>query len=73
MLLSIASMTQATIELSIGYDTPEGYAIAKDSKMYYAFFAGEKQSWEGTLELRGIRTSVGCTSVCCPAPYRESQ
>jgi len=39
---------------TIGYDTPEGYAIAKDGKMYYAFFMGEGQSWEGTLELRGL-------------------
>jgi len=35
-----------------GYDTPEGYAIAKDGKMYYAFFA---PSWKGDLELRGLK------------------
>ena len=39
---------------TIGYDTPEGYAIAKDGKMYYAFYTGEAQPWEGTLELRGL-------------------
>jgi len=38
-----------------GYDFPEAYAIAKDGKMYYAFFAPEPgTSWEGTLELRGL-------------------
>ena len=37
-----------------GYDTPEGYAIAKDGKMYYAFYVGEGQEWEGDLELRGL-------------------
>jgi alpha-galactosidase len=41
---------------TIGYDSPEGYAIAKDGKMYYAFFVGEAQPWEGTLELRGLET-----------------
>ena len=41
---------------SIGYDTPEGYAIAKDGKMYYGFFADEKApTWKGTLELRGLK------------------
>jgi alpha-galactosidase len=35
----------------IGYDQPEGYAIEKDGKMYYAFFA---RSWRGDLELRGL-------------------
>ena len=39
---------------TIGYDTPEGYAIAKDGKIYYAFYVGEGQPWEGTLELRGL-------------------
>jgi alpha-galactosidase len=39
---------------TVGYDSPEGYAIAKDGKMYYAFFVGEAQPWEGTLELRGL-------------------
>jgi alpha-galactosidase len=35
-----------------GYDTPEGYAIAKDNKMYYAFFSPD---WKGELELRGLK------------------
>ncbi len=40
---------------SYGVDFPEGYAIEKDGKMYYAFFAAtEKDSWKGTLELRGL-------------------
>jgi alpha-galactosidase len=39
---------------TIGYDSPEGYAIAKDGKIYYAFFVGEARPWEGTLELRGL-------------------
>jgi alpha-galactosidase len=37
---------------TIGYDSPEGYAIAKDGQMYYAFFA--PSSWKGTIELRGL-------------------
>jgi len=38
-----------------GEDFPEGYAIEKDGKLYYAFFAGgEKETWKGTLELRGL-------------------
>ncbi|MGB9236604.1 MAG: glycoside hydrolase family 36 protein [Terriglobales bacterium] len=37
-----------------GYDTPEGYAIAKDGKMYYAFFASSG-SWKGEVELRGLK------------------
>ena len=36
-----------------GYDTPEGYAIAKDGKMYYAFFS--PADWKGELELRGLK------------------
>ncbi|MGA9528286.1 MAG: alpha-galactosidase [Terriglobales bacterium] len=36
-----------------GYDLPEGYAIAKDGKMYYAFFASPS-GWKGDLELRGL-------------------
>jgi alpha-galactosidase len=35
-----------------GYDTPEAYAIEKDGKMYYAFFA---PSWKGEVELRGLK------------------
>jgi len=37
-----------------GYDTPEGYAIAKDGKMYYAFFAPTTAAWKGEVELRGL-------------------
>ena len=38
-----------------GYDTPEAYAIAKDGKMYYAFYAPEKNKpWKGQVELRGL-------------------
>jgi alpha-galactosidase len=36
-----------------GYDVPEGYAIAKDGKMYYAFFTSS--NWKGDVELRGLR------------------
>lgn len=39
-----------------GYDVPEGYAIAKDDKMYYAFYAPEKApEWSGEVELRGLK------------------
>jgi alpha-galactosidase len=38
-----------------GYDMPEGYAIAKDGKMYYAFFAPSGTSWKGEVELRGLK------------------
>jgi len=38
-----------------GYDSPEGYAIAKDGRMYYAFYAPDKQNpWKGEVELRGL-------------------
>lgn len=38
-----------------GYDSPEAYAIEKDGKMYYAFYAPEKdKEWKGRLELRGL-------------------
>ncbi len=38
-----------------GYDSPEAYAIEKDGKMYYAFFAAKPtDTWKGTLELRGL-------------------
>ena len=43
-----------------GYDTPEGYAIAKDGKMYYAFFTSA--NWKGEVELRGLK----------PGKYRVS-
>ena len=38
-----------------GYDSPEAYAIEKDGKMYYAFFAAkEGGSFSGEVELRGL-------------------
>jgi alpha-galactosidase len=37
-----------------GYDVPEGYAIEKDGKMYYAFFAPSEAAWKGEVELRGL-------------------
>jgi alpha-galactosidase len=40
---------------TFGYDIPEAYAIAKDGKMYYAFFTpGSGEKWTGTIELRGL-------------------
>ncbi len=39
-----------------GYDSPEAYVIAKDGKMYYAFFApGDNLPWKGEVELRGLK------------------
>ncbi|MFZ0860238.1 MAG: alpha-galactosidase [Candidatus Sulfotelmatobacter sp.] len=39
-----------------GYDVPEAYAIEKDGKMYYAFFAAkENGSFTGEVELRGLK------------------
>src|SRR5947209_5187371 len=38
-----------------GYDSPEAYAIEKDGKMYYAFFAPENGSFNGEVELRGLK------------------
>jgi alpha-galactosidase len=35
----------------IGFDRPEAHAIAKDDRVYYAFFA---QRWDGPLALRGL-------------------
>lgn len=37
-----------------GYDFPEAYAIQKDGKMYYAFFAPTTGAWSGEVELRGL-------------------
>jgi alpha-galactosidase len=43
-----------------GYDIPDGYAVAKNGKMYYAFFAPEvvrwqtSGRWQGEIELRGL-------------------
>ena len=37
------------------YDLPEAYAIKKDGKMYYAFFASQPNvPWRGSVELRGL-------------------
>lgn len=38
-----------------GYDVPEGYAIEKDGKIYYAFFAPSSSAWKGEVELRGLK------------------
>ena len=39
-----------------GYDVPEAYAIAKDGKMYYAFFAEKEDgTFSGEVELRGLK------------------
>jgi alpha-galactosidase len=39
-----------------GYDVPEGYAIEKDGKMYYAFFApSNTAAFKGEIELRGLK------------------
>jgi len=38
-----------------GYDVPEAYAIEKDGKMYYAFFAPENVPFKGEVELRGLK------------------
>ena len=39
-----------------GYDFPEAYAIQKDGKMYYAFFAPEDHpDFKGEVELRGLK------------------
>ncbi len=40
---------------TIGYDSPEGYAVAKDGRIYYAFFSEPaSRAWKGTLDLRGL-------------------
>ena len=42
-----------------GYDVPEGYAIEKDGKMYYAFFSADPSKiWQGTIELRGLTAGI---------------
>jgi alpha-galactosidase len=38
-----------------GYDVPEGYAISKDGKMYYAFFVEPGKPFSGEVELRGLK------------------
>ncbi len=41
---------------TIGYDTPEAYAIEKDGRMYYAFYArGPHETYRGEIELRGLK------------------
>ncbi len=53
----------------IGFDVPEAHAIEKDGKMYYAFFAGEREGeaagmplpYQGKIELRGL--GVGSFAV----------
>jgi alpha-galactosidase len=35
----------------IGFDKPEGHAIEKDGKLYFAFFAPR---WDGPVEIRGL-------------------
>jgi alpha-galactosidase len=37
-----------------GYDSPEGYAIEKDGRMYYAFFTDKPQMHAERIELRGL-------------------
>ena len=37
---------------TLGVDLPEGYAIARDGRLYYGFFAEEE--WKGEVELRGL-------------------
>ena len=42
-----------------GYDVPEAYAIEKDGKMYYAFFApSDKGPFTGEVELRGLKAGT---------------
>jgi alpha-galactosidase len=38
-----------------GYDVPEAYAIEKDGKMYYAFFAKDNGAFAGDVDLRGLK------------------
>jgi alpha-galactosidase len=37
---------------TLGVDVPEGYAIRRDGKLHYAFFA--EGPWQGEVELRGL-------------------
>jgi len=42
-----------------GYDFPEAYAIAKDGRMYYAFYSQDKTSpWKGSVVLRGLASGL---------------
>ncbi|MDF2986226.1 MAG: alpha-galactosidase [Eubacterium sp.] len=36
---------------TLGFDFPEGHAIKKDNKMYYAFFS---KAWDGEIKLKGL-------------------
>ena len=36
----------------IGFDKPEGHAVEKDGRLYYAFYADH---WRGPVELRGLK------------------
>jgi alpha-galactosidase len=39
----------------IGYDFPEGHAIARNGRLYYAFYLPTRvRAWGGTVELRGL-------------------
>ena len=41
-----------------GYDFPEGYAISKHGRMYYAFYADKGKRWSGEIELRGLNSGT---------------
>jgi alpha-galactosidase len=42
-----------------GFDSPEGYVLRQDGKLYYAFFAPEPDKpWKGNIELRGLARRV---------------
>ena len=49
-----------------GYDSPEAYAIKKDGKMYYSFYApeppgktgGKSGKYHGEVELRGLEAKT---------------
>jgi hypothetical protein len=45
-----------------GYDVPEGYAIQKDGKMYYAFFASQPAAaWEEQSNCAALsRATITC-------------
>jgi alpha-galactosidase len=52
-----------------GYDVPEGYAIEKDGRMYYAFFTPTSATWKGEIELRGLEP--GTYHVADYADWRD--
>ena len=35
----------------IGFDKPEGHAVEKDGRLYFAFYAPR---WQGPVEIRGL-------------------